>query len=299
MTTILIAADLKGPSRVLVSCAIAFVMTACASPPSPPAWEARLAGDAVVLLGEVHDNPTQHRERLASVQRAVERGWRPAIAMEQFDIDRQADIDRARAAKPRDAQHLIDAAAPAKSGWNWDFYRPVVELALRHDLPLVAANLPATQTRRIVREGLGPVFDAGRLSALKLDTPPAADWQAAQQREIADGHCGALPARLLAPMANAQFARDAVMAELLARHAGSGVVLFAGNGHVRRDLGVPRWLAGPVAARTLAVGYLEADSHALPPQAFDAVVTTPAAKRDDPCASFRVPAAPPAASAPR
>ena len=45
-------------------------------------------------------------------------------------------------------------------------------------------------------------------------------------------------------MAQAQFARDAVMAEVLRRSApqGGGVVLLAGNGHVRRDIGVPRWL---------------------------------------------------------
>ena len=46
-------------------------------------------------------------------------------------------------------------------------------------------------------------------------------------------------------MARAQFARDAVMARALAAHAERGVVLLAGNGHVRRDIGVPRWLASP------------------------------------------------------
>lgn len=285
------------PAFAWRAASLLLALTACAGAPTVPPWEARLTGNAIVLLGEVHDNPIQHRERLASLRRAVERGWRPTIAMEQFDIDRQADIDRARAARPRDAQHLIEAAAPARSGWQWDFYRPVVELALQHELPLVAANLPAAQTRRIVREGLASVFEPARLSALKLDAPIAAHSQAAQEREIADGHCGALPARLLPAMASAQFARDAVMAELLVKHAGPGVVLFAGNGHVRRDIGVPRWLAAPLAARTLAIGYLEDGGTAMPPAAFDAVVTTPAAKRDDPCASFRAARIAPAASA--
>ena len=285
------AIELGRLALVVAFACVAAGLVACAGASAPPPWEARLGGPAIVLLGEVHDNAAQHRLRLASLQRAVERGWRPVIAMEQFDIDRQADIDRARAERPRDAQHLIDAAASPPGGWDWDFYRPVVALALAHDLPLRAANLPAAQTRRIVREGQAAVFDAARLAALGLDRAPAADWQADQEREIADGHCGALPARLLPAMARAQFARDAVMAELLRREAGHGIVLLAGNGHVRRDLGVPRWLSGPIAARMLAVGYLEEGNAAMPADAFDAVVSTPAAPRADPCASLRAPAA--------
>jgi len=45
----------------------------------------------------VHDNAALHRDRLDVLRRAVAHaGWRPAIAMEQFDIDRQPDIERAR-----------------------------------------------------------------------------------------------------------------------------------------------------------------------------------------------------------
>jgi uncharacterized iron-regulated protein len=125
------------------------------------------------------------------------------------------------------------------------------------------------------------------LSALKLDRAPAADWQAAQEREIADGHCGALPARLLPAMASAQFARDAVMAQVLARDGDKGVVLIAGNGHVRHDLGVPRWLSPPLAARAFSVGYLEEGQDVDVPGQFDAVVVTPAAAREDPCEGLR------------
>ena len=118
-----------------VGCALALLATllvACATSGSV-AWEPRLRGDAVVLLGEVHDNANQHALRLATLQRAFAAGWRPAIAMEQFDVDRQADIDRARRERPGDAAYLITLAAPSRGegGWNWNLYRPFVELALR------------------------------------------------------------------------------------------------------------------------------------------------------------------------
>ena len=109
----------------------ALMLTACATPEPAAQWESRLRGDAVVLLGEVHDNAEQHRLRLAVLRRALSAGWRPAIAMEQFDIDRQADIDRARRERPRDAQHLIEAATAPRSGWDWALYRPVVASDLK------------------------------------------------------------------------------------------------------------------------------------------------------------------------
>jgi uncharacterized iron-regulated protein len=277
--------------RALLPCLLAFLAACAALAPVQP-WESRLAGNSIVLLGEVHDNAAQHRLRLEVLRRAFVAGWRPAIVMEQFDVERQADIDRARREQPRDAQHLIDQAttraARPGAGWNWAFYKPYVALALAYDVPLLAANLANADTRRIVRGGLAASFDDQRLAALGLDRPIAAEWQQAQEREIDRGHCGALPATLWPSMAQAQFARDAVMADVLRRHAARGAVLLAGNGHVRRDLGVPRWLETE-APRVFALGLLERGDTQVPPAAFDATLRTEAAERPDPCAGFKPP----------
>jgi len=261
---------------------------ACATDPSMPPFQ----GTTLALLGEVHDNPAGHRERLALLTRALDAGWRPLIAMEQFDIDRQADIDRARREAPRDAQHVIDLAAPARSGWDWSLYRPVIELALRYDLPLRAANLSGADTGKVVRGGYASVFDAQRIDALGLAQPIEPLLQAAQEREIDAGHCGMLPARMWPAMARAQFARDAVMAQVLRESGPNGAVLIAGNGHVRRDTGVARWLGPDDRARIVAIGFVEAPVAADFAAAFDRVVPVPAAPRADPCEAFAKRAAP-------
>ena len=241
------------------------------------------------MLGEVHDNAEQHRLRLETLRRALASGWRPVIAMEQFDRERQQDIDRARREAPNDAQHLIERAATPGNGpgrgWNWDFYRPVVALALQYNVPLIAANLSNVDTTRIVRAGYPAVFDEASIAMLGLSQPVAADLQQAQEREIDAGHCHALPPSVWPRMARAQLARDAVMAALLRQHASGGVVLLAGNGHVRRDIGVPRWL-GIEGDRVFTVGYLEQDDSSIAASAFDAVVRTSALARADPCAEF-------------
>jgi uncharacterized iron-regulated protein len=263
-----------------LACLLAAALLACTRPP----LESRLRGDAIVLLGEVHDNAEHHRRRLALLRRAVAAGWRPALALEQLDRERQDDLERARREHPRDAQHVIDAAGGA--GWSWDAYRPFVALALEFDLPLVAANLSRAQAKEVAQRGLGAVFDAEALARLGLDRAVPADWQAAQEREIDAGHCFALPREAWPALARVQLARDAVMAGALRAHGARGVVLLAGNGHVRRDLGVPRWLPDADQPRVFAVGYLE-EGDEPPPGAFDAVVVTARAERPDPCDAFR------------
>jgi uncharacterized iron-regulated protein len=257
-------------------------------PADPEALAQAMRAVPVVLLGEVHDNAAQHTLRAAALTRLVATGARPAIAFEQLDRERQADVDRARRERPQDADWLIAQASGPRSGWDWPMYRPFVQLALEHGLPIVAANLSRADASRVMREGFGAVFDETARARLGLDAL-APSLLAAHEREVADGHCGLMPERMLAPMARAQIARDAVLASMIEPYAARGVVLLTGNGHARRDLGVPRWLSDAARARTLSIGLLErtAEGAPWPDGAFDARVTTAAASRDDPCESLR------------
>ena len=238
----------------------------------------------VLLLGEVHDNAGGHRQRLQFVERVVERriaaGQRPAIAMEQFDRERQPDLDRAMQ-QCTDAACVIAAAAPAKAGWNWPLYEPVIMLALRHRLPLLAANVSRADAAKVLRGDFASALDASLIRRFGLDRPLPADLAAGQSREIDDGHCGKLPPALLPGMVRAQVARDAWMAQLIETQAHRGVILLAGNGHVRRDLGVPRWL--PASLPAASVGYLEAPAAAA---AYDLQIAIKPQARPDPCAGL-------------
>ena len=269
---------------------LAALCHAAGTEPAPFPWEDRLRGDAIVLLGEVHDNPVQHGLRLEVLRRAFEAGWRPAIAMEQFDREHQVDIERARMERPLDADYLIEKAATEHgksiNGWNWDYYRPYVALALQYGVPLLAANLSRHDAQKIIELGYSAVFDDSMEHLLGLDRQRPA-LQVVQENEIDVGHCHALPRELLPAMARAQLARDAVMAGVLREHGAQGVVLLAGDGHTRRDMGVPTWFDPTMLARVFAVGFLERGDPVPPASAFDAVVITDAAPRADPCAALR------------
>lgn len=254
--------------------------TACRH--APPA-NANPNAPRILLLGEVHDSAVGHAARAALLRKELEAGWRPAIAMEQFDTDAQPTLDAAMR-ECADAGCVIARAAPPKAGWTWAYYEPVIALALQYKLPLYAANLSRGDASKVVKDGFAAALPAGLITRYRLDAL-LAQVLAAQEEEVRGSHCGALPEALVAPMAKAQIARDVVMAETLRTHADRGVVLIAGNGHVRRDIAVPFWLRQQgLPART--VGFLEPTSDAA---AFDAMERIPATVRPDPCAGFKAP----------
>lgn len=257
----------------LCACTIAASGCRTAGPGGDP------APHEFLLLGEVHDNPAGHAARLALLRERIEAGWAPAIAMEQFDRERQAELDTALR-ECQDADCVIARAAPPKAGWQWPLYRPVIALALQHGLPLVAANLSRADASAVVKAGYAAALDAPTRSAFSLDAVPSG-LQRAQEDAVQSGHCGQLPAAMLAPMARAQIARDVVMARAMLA-AGRDVVLVAGNGHVRRDIAVPHWLRRAGAARVRSVGFVEAAS-----RDYDATTLVAPVARPDPCAGLR------------
>ena len=77
-----------------------------------------------------------------------------------------------------------------------------------------------------------------------------------------------------------------VMARSIRPYVDRGAVLLAGNGHVRRDIGVPFWLPADAARGAVSIGVLEqSDDGSVPESAadFDAYVITQRAERTDPC----------------
>jgi uncharacterized iron-regulated protein len=248
---------------------------------------ARLRAARYRLLGEVHDNPAHHTLRAGLLAKLA-----PAeVYFEQFDRERDGALREAQ----RDG---ADAEALAKAGrldkaWRWPLHRPLVEAALAARLPVRAANLSNADTRRIARAGVLGADDASLMEILAR-----ADWSEARDRSmstaIIDGHCGALPGRAVPAMALAQRARDAAIAQAVSG-SGGAAVLIAGNGHVRRDLGVPAYL--PRDAAAFSLGLIETRPDEADPRdygrgadggpAYDAIWFTAPHPRPDPCEAFR------------
>ncbi|MCG3203216.1 MAG: hypothetical protein NFCOHLIN_03145 [Gammaproteobacteria bacterium] len=257
---------------------------------------ARLRATRFVLLGESHDDAHHHRIQAEVLQALVVGGGQRALAMEQFDTEDQATIDRVLARPDRTAAAVAEAARMYHKGWDWHYYEPLVDIALREDLPIVAANLSRAAARRVVAGGL-QALGAAAAARLALDSTWNAQREATLRAAILEGHCGRAPDDLLPKLVLTQRARDATMADALLRRAPSGAVVILGRLHARNDVGVPLYLRRRDPEATVAsVALVEVDAGdgrtgdgatsapSRPP--FDYLWFTPRVERDDPCKGF-------------
>ena len=217
----------------------------------------------VVVLGEVHDNPTHHLEQARLISEL-----RPTAVV--FEMLTPVQAARAGPDTPRDERlgALLEWEA---SGWpDFTTYLPIFEA-----MPPGAAILG------------GGGDDVRDLSAFGLDVPLPPGQQAAREALQAAAHCDALPADVLPAFVARQRETDARLAratlDALAAH-GPPVALIAGNGHARTDWGVPAAIAR--AAPDVSVhAVVQGEGGDVPPG--DAVLTSAAPERGDPCAALR------------
>jgi len=261
----------------------------------------QLAGARFVLLGERHDNPDHHRLQARVVGALARAGRRPAVVLEMLDVTQQSTVDQYEARADASASGFGAALAWEKTSWPpFTEYEPIFAAALAHELPIFAGNLPNADAKALVKQGLR-ALSPERVSELGLAASFPAPLEASLLEELRGSHCGQLPETLLAPMALAQHARDAQMANVLAKAGVSdGAVLIAGSGHARLDRGVPYHLASTapgvaiasVAFREVRPGRVEAPPYVAEEGPFDYVWFTPRASDEDPCAAFHGASAP-------
>ena len=109
-----------------------------------------LATADVVVIGEFHGHQGAHLLQARLQASLHQRRPGQVLAMEAFNTDVQAVIDRYLGDKLGEDELIEDASA-------WDnyrgSYRPLMEYARRHRIPVIAANAPSALVRCTGREG--------------------------------------------------------------------------------------------------------------------------------------------------
>lgn len=240
-----------------------------------PVWAAGSFDADVVILGELHDNPGHHARQSELIREFAPR----AVVYEMLTPDEAALLDGVT----RDPADLAGAARDV--GWsNMPEYAEVLAVS-----PLIlGAALPRDQVRRAFADGAAAVFgDAAGQYGLTETLPPA-ELETRKALQFA-AHCEAMPMEMMGGMVEAQRLRDASFARtvLAALDAfGAPVVLVTGNGHARRDWGVPAYLARVRPGITIyALG--QGEPGRAPNGIFDETAESPAPERADPCGAFK------------
>ncbi|MBK0400652.1 ChaN family lipoprotein [Limibaculum sp. M0105] len=309
--------DMIGPgiSGALRALAVALGLAACAplgAPPGPVGpdaltgriWDvaagreiapdilaARLRGADLVILGEVHDNPTHHARQAWAVEAIDPAGL--AFEMVPEASEEGIAVFRAQGAAPGE---IGPAIGWDRLGWpDWPLYAQIFEAA--PDAYVAGGGVARADLRLASAEGAAAAYGAGAASA-GLEAPLPAAQQAEAEAEMVAAHCNQLPPEYAAAMVESQRLRDARFAAALLRayRQGEGrgaAVLITGNGHARTDRGVPVYLAARAPGLdVISVGQVEVAEGAAPPAPgdpsfpFDYVWFSEPAARTDPCAGF-------------
>ncbi len=233
----------------------------------------------VLILGEVHDNPAHHAHQAIAVQ-AI--GAKALV----FEMLSEAQALRITPELLRTEQGLEAVLRWHEGGWpDFAMYYPIFVAV--EDPAVFGGALDRDDVRRAVTEGATEVFGDGA-ALFGLDEPLDDAEQVLREAGQLEAHCDALPVEMLAGMVDAQRLRDAAIARaVIAAFAETGgpVAVITGNGHARRDWGVPQALQRVAPElEVLSVGQFESGPEADAP--FDLWLVTDPVKRPDPCTTF-------------
>jgi uncharacterized iron-regulated protein len=223
----------------------------------------------VVLVGEQHDDVATHRLELALLEGLASRRSEIVLALEMFERDVQEPIDHFWMGHLTEAEFLGESRP-------WPHYRrdykPLVDLAVARQWPVIAANLPRTLAADITRDGLETLADrseAERRHFARDWSCPTGDRYFERFSRLMRGHADAGGASEILRYYLAQCLKDETMAESIAasyRVGAAGgkrplVVAISGAFHVEYSDGLTaRTRRRLPDKRVVTVSFLPVDS---------------------------------------
>ncbi|WP_119306702.1 ChaN family lipoprotein [Cohaesibacter haloalkalitolerans] len=270
-----------------------------------------IAGARYLLLGEKHDNPRHHALQARMIEEAAVRiapsGRKGHVILEMLEPHYQPALD---AISQKAAETVVSGPEAQKTaenltkplgltlewetrGWpDWALYQPIFTTALAHHMTLHAGNPERDDLLAAGRKGI-------LSDDLQKDLRWELDYDVSQRdsltEELVAAHCGMMGPGSVGPLMTMQRLKDAHMARAM-RQAGTAddlSILIAGNGHTRKDRGVPMFLEP--GKTVVSVSFMEVmrgsnDPATYPgfdPALYDFVWFTPRVDEIDPCEKFK------------
>lgn len=224
----------------------------------------RLAGKSIVLLGEVHDNPSHHRWQHYVLAALHSRNGNMVVGLEMLPRKVQAALDAWSRGALDEAKFLQESQWRELWGYDPQLYLPLLQFARMNRLPTVALNIDRQLVAKVGTGGWDSLDEDERMGL--SDPAPASSEYRRQLGELyaykltlgkqgADGADPDSEQDLEQLMQSAEFANfvdaqltwDRAMAEALATahrlDRDAIVVGIVGRGHLEYGYGIPHQLA--------------------------------------------------------
>ncbi len=199
-----------------------------------------LSRSKVIYLGERHDQQGIHDAQLKIIASLGQKA--PiAVAMEMFQRPFQKVINAYLKREISEKEFLKKTEYFKRWGFNYHFYRPIVEYCRKHHVPIIAMNLAAEISKKIARSGIGSLSKKER-SALPIRLDFSNKLYRQMLWDIYQGHENNT-LQDFHHFFQAQIAWDETMANSIADFLKSEprrkVIVIVGAGHVVYGYGIP------------------------------------------------------------
>ena len=201
----------------------------------------------IILLGEIHDNLFQHRARADLISK---------IQNTEFVIVSEHLVSGSEIAYSGSLLEDLETIGFNKKAWSWPTHEVLYKKFEEFNLPIFGGDLSKKDINNIYAgrgfsqsDTLIPIVKRSVLDSQSKDK---------LLNDLVLGHCGVVEEDLLSFMYKVQRYRDAGMAYIASKVAPA--IVIAGNGHVRRDYGVPQIIKKMNPnSNVISIAFLETD----------------------------------------
>ncbi|HMJ13528.1 MAG TPA: ChaN family lipoprotein [Polyangiaceae bacterium] len=216
-----------------------------------------LAVADAICVGESHPNPHDHFAQLCVLRelstRARTNGRELGLGLEMFEQNAQELLDDYSSREINERELLDRSEWRKRWGFSFSLYRPMIEVARRQGLALLALNAPRELTRQVARHGVKGLPEQERGSLPDMDFKNAEHRQHFHDamRQHPHGH-GSSENMYAAQVLWDESMADAAATWLAERAPARQLVILAGRGHCVTS-GIPQRMQRRGITRTLNV----------------------------------------------
>jgi aminopeptidase N len=201
----------------------------------------RVAGKKIIYVGETHDQFSHHVMELEIIKDLHRRGRNIAIGMEMFQRPFQEILDEYIEGRIDERDFLKRTEYFKRWGFDYHFYRPILQFARSEKIPVVALNMRQEIVDKVFRSGLDSLSEEEK-KALPSQMDFSDDSYEERLEKIFREHED-FKTRDFGFFYQAQILWDETMAESVDRflktHPNDQMVVLAGSGHLAYGSGIP------------------------------------------------------------